>query len=77
MTTKAGPSNLKYVKEEEEEIIEGLFIIIEVDSMPNIGQRVETDSRDHLMEVYLSMDKISEDETSREETSEKGVVSEE
>ena len=29
------------------------------------------------MEVYLSMDKISEDETSREETSEKGVVSEE
>ena len=63
-TTKACPSNLRFIMERGEDT-ESL-IMIEVGSEADTGQTVETDSQDHLIEVDLSMNIILEKETFRE-----------
>ena len=50
--------------------------MIEVDSKADIVQRLETDCLDYLIEIDLSMDKILEEETLEEETSEGEGISE-
>ena len=46
---------------------EGFIIMVEVGSKAEVDWVMETDSKDHLTEGDLSMDKISEKETSEEE----------
>ena len=76
VATKASHLSQKSIKVKEEDK-GGKIIMTEVGSKAEIGHVVETDFEGHIIKVGLSMDKMSEEPTLGEETSEEEVVSEE